>query len=638
MADFSTGIPNIRVIIREAVDENLTVDVPNISVKLEPGAQYNVNVVPNTVTTLRTGSFSSYADVSGLANTASYAVVAQSVLGFIESASFAASASTAVSASYIIGGAGTGELATVFYVTQEGQDTNNGKTISSAFRTIKKACQAANNYIVSASGVPRVNIQVKTGYYEEIAPITVPKNTSILGDDLRTVVIRPTTATKGENLFLMNNATYAWGLRLEGCQIDSLTNPRKGFFFAFAPGAYIVTSPYVQNCTANHAPSDKFYVPLDYENGNPEVGNGPGGMIVDDSVLDGYSPLKSMIIDAYTQVAFNGIGICVRGAGYAQLVSFFTNFSHVGVWCIDGGHVSLLNSNTTFGDYGLRTSGKRILVVPDVTTVSTASSSPASSIITAEKSSIQNYMITRLQLSGSYSGSYVDTGSVVYTSTIKDSGILLDSIASDLLGKVPGRTVQFTQGLFKAQDISSGSIYTLPTASGFDKGAIAVFRVNDGLALANDFIKSWQYIREYIIIDPDGKFGSFSMDIKQKVMDLIDIPINTVSSSVINNQPTLLQVFGSLATSTSHDFSYAGAGVNFLALPSNQGGIGKTNLNIRVFQENDGRVYHTSGDETGDFYTGQDFVIRQATGVIEGRTFNKAIAARFTPLNLALES
>jgi hypothetical protein len=247
-------------------------------------------------------------------------------------------------------------------------------------------------------------------------------------------------------------------------------------------------------------------------------------------------------------------------------------------------------------------------------------------------------MITRLQLSGSYSGSYVDTGSVVYTSTIKDSGILLDSIASDLLGKVPGRTVQFTQGLFKAQDISSGSIYTLPTASGFDKGAIAVFRVNDGLALANDFIKSWQYIREYIIIDPDGKFGSFSMDIKQKVMDLIDIPINTVSSSVINNQPTLLQVFGSLATSTSHDFSYAGAGVNFLALPSNQGGIGKTNLNIRVFQENDGRVYHTSGDETGDFYTGQDFVIRQATGVIEGRTFNKAIAARFTPLNLALES
>jgi hypothetical protein len=532
------------------------------------------------------------------------------------------------------------ELATVFYVTQEGSDTNNGKTLGTAFRTIKQACQAASNYINSVPGppLPRATINVSTGYYSEVAPITVPRNTSIMGNDLRTVVVSPTSATKGENLFLMNNATYAWGLRLEGCEIDDLTNPRKGFFFAFAPSASIVTSPYVQNCTANHAPAAKFYVPLDYTTQNPEVGNGPGGMIVDDSVLDGYSPLRSMIVDAYTQVGFNGIGICVRGAGYAQLVSFFTNFSHVGVWCMDGGHASLLNSNTTFGDYGLRASGKRILVVPDITTVSTASDSSAASLITSEKTSIQNYMMTKLQLSGSYSASYLNPSSPVYAATIKDSGILVDALSSDLLGKKPGRTAQFTQRLFKGQDVSVGSIYTLPPATGFDTGAIAVFRVNDGLNMANDFIKSWQYIKEYIVNDPDAKFGSLSVDIKQKVEDVIDMPINTVTSVVINNEATLLQEFGSLATSTSHDFSYAGAGVNFLALPANQSGIGETNLDIRVYQENGGRVYHTSGDETGDFYTGQDFVIRQATGTIEGRTFNKATAALFTPLILALES
>jgi len=566
--------------------------------------------------------------------------VAESALFAVSAsiASAAISASYSATSSYALN-ADAGPLENVFYVSPQGQDYNTGKTLASAFRTIKQACAAANDYIVSASQspLPRVTIFVKTGYYTEEAPITVPRNTSIIGDNLRTVVIRPSTATKGENLFLMNNATYAWGLRLEGCELDSLTDPRKGFFFAFAPGAYIVTSPYVQNCTANHAPADKFYVPLDYETGNPEVGNGPGGMIVDDSVLDGYSPLRSMIVDAYTQVAFNGIGICVRGAGYAQLVSFFTNFSHVGVWCIDGGHASLLNSNTTFGDYGIRASGKRILVVPDVSTVSTSSSAPASSILKAEKSAIQNYMIAKLQVSGSYSGSYLNPSSAAYISTIKDSGILIDAISSDLLGKTPGRTVQFTQGLFKGQDTTISKMYTLPTASGFDKAPIAVFRVNDGLAMANDFVKSWQYIKEYIITDPAGKFGSFSFDTKQKIEDLLDIPINTITSAVLNNEPTLLQEFGSLATSTSHDFSYAGSGVNFLGLPANQGGIGKTNINIRVFQENGGRVFHTSGDETGDFYTGQDFVIRQATGVIEGRTFNKAIAARFTPLNLALE-
>ena len=55
-------------------------------------------------------------------------------------------------------------------------------------------------------------------------------------------------------------------------------------------------------------------------------------------------------------------------------------------------------------------------------------------------------------------------------------------------------------------------------------------------------------------------------------------------------------------------------------------------------EEDGGRVYHTSGDETGDFYAGNDFVIRQGTGTIEGRTFYKAISSVITPINLALES
>lgn len=87
------GVPNIRVIIREASDENLTVDVPNISVKILDSDQYNVNITPNSVTTLRTGSFSTYADQAGSAYTASYALVAQTLIGSIESASFASTAS-----------------------------------------------------------------------------------------------------------------------------------------------------------------------------------------------------------------------------------------------------------------------------------------------------------------------------------------------------------------------------------------------------------------------------------------------------------------------------------------------------------------------------------------------------------------
>jgi hypothetical protein len=64
--------------------------------------------------------------------------------------------------------------------------------------------------------------------------------------------------------------------------------------------------------------------------------------------------------------------------------------------------------------------------------------------------------------------------------------------------------------------------------------------------------------------------------------------------------------------------------------------LGVTNVDIRIFEEGGGRVFHTSGDESGDFFAGTDFVIRQDTGTIEGRTFNKSIAARVVPLNLAL--
>jgi hypothetical protein len=540
-------------------------------------------------------------------------------------------------------GSTSGQINKVFYVSEQGSDLNDGKTLDTSFRTIKKATLAASASIAANPSIPayRVSIHVKTGYYTEEAPITVPSNTSILGDDLRTVLVKPTTGTKASNLFLMNNSTYIWGLRLEGCEIDNLEDPRNGFFFAFSPGAYIVTSPYVQNCTAVHTPPDKFYAPLDYSASNPLVGNGPGGMIVDDSVLDGYSPLKSMIVDAYTQVAFNGIGICVRGGGYAQLVSFFTNFSRVGCYAIDGGQASLLNSNTTFGDYGLRSSGSRTLVNPDISIVSQSFDTSGSALLLTNKSAIQSYMISKLIVSGAYGPTYA-SGSSRYASTIKDSGLLIDALSGDLLYSGSARTSQFTAGLFKAQDISSGSIYTLPPPSGSNlrRGAVTVFPLisNATGSLAGDFIKSYEYIREYIINDPSSSFTSLTSAAKLKVSQSLQVVIDTIQKVVVENSgSSLLEEFGSLLTSTSHDFSYAGSGVNFLALPNNQRGVGKTNFDIRVSEENGGRVYYTAGDEFGDFYSGNDFIIRQQTGTIEGRTFTKSISAKIVPINLALE-
>jgi len=551
------------------------------------------------------------------------------------------------SGSFVGDGSGllrVGEIDKMFYVAEDGNDNNDGKTLNTAFRTIKRASIAvsASVALYSTPSTPwRSTIRVQSGYYIEEAPIILPAWTSIVGNDLRTTVIRPTDSTKGENIFLVNNGCYAYNIRLEGSEIDDLENPRKGFFFAFQPGAFITTSPYIQNCSCINTPFSKFYVPLSPNSSPPNslVGNGPGGMIVDDSVLDGYSPLRSMIVDAYTQVAFNGIGLCVRGRGYAQQVSFFTNFSRVGIFAMDGGHASLLNSNTTFGDYGLRSSGSRIIVVPNINNISSSIDSGASSLLLTNSASIQNYMMTELQTYGWYSSSYLDTNSAAHLSTIKDSGLLIQALAADLLVPKAARTSTFLQGQFKGQDVSNDQRYTLPSASvDFRKGAIAAFRVNDGKKMAQDYTSSYKYIKEYIINDPDTLFGSMTVDAKNKIGQMLDLAVDVIRSVAIDVEPTYLQEFGSLITSTSHDLSYAGSGVNFLGLPVNQGGIGETNFDIRIYEEAGGRVYHTSGDESGDFFAGADFVIKQATGTIEGRTFNKAIAARVVPLNLALES
>lgn len=73
MSEFDTGIPDITVIIRKNEDtDSIKVDIPDISVAVTSGDSYSVNIVPNTTTISKTGSFSSYADIAGFAISASF--------------------------------------------------------------------------------------------------------------------------------------------------------------------------------------------------------------------------------------------------------------------------------------------------------------------------------------------------------------------------------------------------------------------------------------------------------------------------------------------------------------------------------------------------------------------------------------
>ena len=67
-------------------------------------------------------------------------------------------------------------------------------TAQSNLNIVTAALQAGTNTGILAAVNPYTTISVKTGTYSEILPIIVPKNTAIVGDELRSTIVQPQTA------------------------------------------------------------------------------------------------------------------------------------------------------------------------------------------------------------------------------------------------------------------------------------------------------------------------------------------------------------------------------------------------------------------------------------------------------------
>ena len=207
----------------------------------------------------------------------------------------------------------------VYYVSKNGSDNNNGKTIGSAFASL--------DYAVTQ--IPEGStIKVKSGDYTLNNPIRVPRDVAIVGDSLRTVTVRAGNPT--QDMFWVSNGSY-----LEQMTFKDHESPAAAV--AFAPdgsAGEIFQSPYVQNCTS--------------------ITTTGTGMRVDGNHAQG---LKSMVVDAFTQYNQGGIGIHMLNLGNTQLVSVFTICCDVAILCENGGFCSLTNSNSSFGNLGLKADG-----------------------------------------------------------------------------------------------------------------------------------------------------------------------------------------------------------------------------------------------------------------------------------------
>ena len=215
---------------------------------------------------------------------------------------------------------GSGATVTnILYVTEDGTDTNTGRKLGDAKRTISGAI---------AESKPGTVIKVSAGSYVENNPIAIPNNVSIVGDSLREVSV---SCKNTGDLFYVSNGNYIAEMSFTGS-----SNPNAAIF-SFNPNtpSYINQSPYIQNCT-NFIPNTI-------------------GLKIDGSKAIG--PLKSMVLDSYTQYNQGGIGASITNEGYAQLVSMFTICNDIAIYCGSGAACDLTNSNSSFGNYALVANG-----------------------------------------------------------------------------------------------------------------------------------------------------------------------------------------------------------------------------------------------------------------------------------------
>ena len=226
----------------------------------------------------------------------------------------------------------------ILYVTQDGNDSNTGKKLGDAKRTIGAALTSATTGTI---------IKISAGSYVENNPLTIPEQVSIVGDSLREVSVSPQNAD--QDLFYVSNGNYIAEMSYTGT-----LNSGKAIF-AFNPDqiGYFDQSPYVQNCT-NFIPNSI-------------------GMKIDGS--DAIGPLKSMVVDSYTQYNQGGIGVSITNEGYAQLVSIFTICNDTAIYCGSGAACDLTNSNSSFGNYGLVADGIGPLKYTGIVTESAAENS-----------------------------------------------------------------------------------------------------------------------------------------------------------------------------------------------------------------------------------------------------------------------
>jgi len=341
-------------------------------------------------------------------------------------------------------------------------------------------------------------------------------------------------------------------------------------------------------------------LPIDRALGNPLMPRGGGNLLADGSVLAPSSPLRSVVVDSFTAINPNGYGYRIQKNAFVQLVSVFTNWSRYGLWTHDGGQVTVANSNSTFGDYALVSTGYRYTIrIPDPVGEPRAVYVATADAITTESATIIQEVY--IQLAAEFVAVQNFTAEQEAL-TRRDTGTLLRELADDFRSGQDRGSQYFVKGLF-------------------DWNAEYFFAES----LLPIFLRSYDIVKARILA---------RCALTSPASAMLTSLINLIKTNVAT--PPVI-AFPSVIEATGQQFSYVGSGVNYNSLPYSQRGTGlagdPTQVNLKL---DGGRIYATFSTEMGDTYLGDDLRVDFERGTVEGQAFSRGVQNITLPLIQAL--
>lgn len=447
----------------------------------------------------------------------------------------------------------------VYYVTPEGNNSNNGKSVNRAFATIKYACDHVTG---------PATIYVKSGTYTEILPITVPDGVAIVGDSLRTTIVQPQSGDTGKTMFLLSDGTLLQKLAMKGLNGFTIGTPGDidtssggGVYIALNPASPIlVKSPYVLECSS--------------------FSTGGIGAVIDGNIhASGY---KSIVFHSYTCSNENGVGIWCSNGGKAEVVSCFTYFCHYGYAASSGGQIRSLNGNSSYGTYGAIAGGY-------------------DSSETAITGSMYGTMITYNGATGVFNtGEEINspTGNATVLSSQGSAGVLYIKVNSGTF--TDGQTITGAATAVQATIVTGG-------VTG-QKGFLVILSGVTAQPIAGASLSLASGGGTYVIQAVDYTAGATGY--KPAGFTILTLTTEKVTPSAAGTAATIRTKYSKIRL-TGHDFLAIGSGGKATSYPVQT----QETIQVNEIVENlPGRVFYVSTDQDGNFRVGDFFKVDQATG------------------------